>query len=440
MKTATLQRIRTVLWIYFLMLIFEGALRKWFLPSLSSVIAIIRDPIALYALFLGWPLVWRQPWIKWLKPLFCIVIVSFILAVTVGHGDLVVAYYGARIYLLHFPLIFLYASIFDRGDVLRFGIATLILSIPMTLLIVAQSNSPETHILNIGPGGEGIASFQGALGRSRPPGTFSFISGVVSFYSLSTASLFSLLYGSKPGLYAKILAAIAGVAIVVAIPVSISRSLMAACIIIFAALLIALILARIPIGRLLFGILALALVIYIATTLPIFQVTSEAFVARWTAAGSAMGSDRNTDGDVGVARDQVTGRVLPGFTEPLTHASSAPLLGYGIGMGSNMATQRLPGGLQVLGEGSWEITIGELGPLLGLALLFWRVAIAIWIFRLSLNAALNHNILPMIFVGATFFPLISAQVSQPTHLGFVIVITGLNLAALNQYQTLSVRQ
>jgi hypothetical protein len=440
MKTATLQRIRTVLWIYFLMLIFEGALRKWFLPSLSSVIAIIRDPIALYALFLGWPLVWRQPWIKWLKPLFCIVIVSFILAVTVGHGDLVVAYYGARIYLLHFPLIFLYASIFDRGDVLRFGIATLILSIPMTLLIVAQSNSPETHILNIGPGGEGIASFQGALGRSRPPGTFSFITGVVSFYSLSTASLFSLLYGSKPGLYAKILAAIAGVAIVVAIPVSISRSLMAACIIIFAALLIALILARIPIGRLLFGILALALVIYIATTLPIFQVTSEAFVARWTAAGSAMGSDRNTDGDVGVARDQVTGRVLPGFTEPLTHASSAPLLGYGIGMGSNMATQRLPGGLQVLGEGSWEITIGELGPLLGLALLFWRVAIAIWIFRLSLNAALNHNILPMIFVGATFFPLISAQVSQPTHLGFVIVITGLNLAALNQYQTLSVRQ
>ena len=102
MNTATVQRIRSVLWIYFLMLIFEGALRKWFLPSLSSVIAIIRDPIALYALFLGWPLVWRQPWINWLKPLFCIVIVSFILAVTVGHGDLVVAYYGARIYLFIF--------------------------------------------------------------------------------------------------------------------------------------------------------------------------------------------------------------------------------------------------------------------------------------------------------------------------------------------------
>jgi len=440
MNTATVQRIRSVLWIYFLMLIFEGALRKWFLPSLSSVIAIIRDPIALYALFLGWPLVWRQPWINWLKPLFCIVIVGFILALSVGHGDLIVAYYGARIYLLHFPLIFLYASVFNRSDVLRFGIVILILSIPQALLMVAQSNSPDTHILNIGPGGEGIASFQGSLGRSRPPGTFSFITGIVSFYSLSTASLFSLLYGSKPGLYAKILAACAGVAIVVAIPVSISRSLMAAVIMILVSSLIALILARIPIGRLLFGFIALALVIYIATTLPIFQVTSEAFVARWTDAGSAMGSDRSSDGDIGVARDQVTGRVIPGYTDPIASAWNAPMLGYGIGMGSNMASQRLPGGLQPLGEGSWEITIGELGPLLGLALLFWRVSLGIWITRLSLSAALRHNILPMIFVGATFVPLLSGQVTQPTNLGFVAVVAGLNLAALNQPQIISQSQ
>ena len=434
MNTATLKRIRTTLWIYFWMLIFEGALRKWFLPSLSAPLAIIRDPIALYALFLGWPLVWRQPWIKWLKPLFIIVIVGFILAIVVGHGDIVVAYFGSRIYLLHFALIFLYASVFDRSDVIKFGTTALILSIPMTLLMVAQSNSPDTHFLNIGPGGEGIASFQGAMGRSRPPGTFSFISGIVLFYGFTTASLFSLLYGFKPGLYAKILAAFSGIAIVVALPVSISRSLLAAIIMVSTTLLIGLILARIPIGRFLFGIIALALAIYLATMLPIFQVTSEAFISRWTDAGAAAGSDRSSDGDVGVARDQFTGRVLPGFIGPVLHASNSPLLGYGIGMGSNMASSRLPGGLQALGEGSWEVTIGELGPLLGLALLFWRVAFGFWIFRLSLNAALNRNIIPIIFIGATFLPLLSGQVTQPTSLGFVVLTTGLNLAALNNFQ------
>jgi hypothetical protein len=437
MKPATLQRIRTTLWIYFWLLIFEGALRKWFLPSLSAPLAIIRDPIALYALFLGWPLVWRKPWIQWLKPLFYIVVIGFVLAILVGHGDFVVAYFGARIYLWHFALIFLYASVFDRSDVMRFGIAALILSIPMTLLMVAQSNAPDTHILNIGPGGEGIASFQGAMGRSRPPGTFSFISGVVLFYGLSTASLFSLLYGFKPGLYAKILASFSGIAIVLALPVSISRSLLAAIIMVSTTLLIGLVLARIPISRFLYGILALALAIYFATMIPIFKVTSEAFIARWTDAGINSGSDRSSDGDVGVARDQVTGRILPGFTDPLKHAWNSPLLGNGIGMGSNMASSRLPGGLQPLGEGSWEITVGELGPLLGVALLFWRVSLAIWIFRLSLRAALSSNIIPIIFIGATFLPLLNGQVTQPTTLGFVVLVTGLNLAAFNQFQATS---
>ena len=93
-----------------------------------------------------------------------------------------------------------------------------------------------------------------------------------------------------------------------------------------------------------------------------------------------------------------------------------------------------------MGKALGEITIGELGPLLGLALLFWRVSLGIWITRLSLSAALRHNILPMIFVGATFVPLLSGQVTQPTNLGFVAVVAGLNLAALNQPQITSQSQ
>lgn len=42
--------LRKLLWLYFWLLIFEGALRKWILPGLSSPLLLVRDPVALLAL------------------------------------------------------------------------------------------------------------------------------------------------------------------------------------------------------------------------------------------------------------------------------------------------------------------------------------------------------------------------------------------------------
>ena len=38
--------IRQLIWLYFWLLIFEGVLRKWVVPSLSSVLRRARDPVA----------------------------------------------------------------------------------------------------------------------------------------------------------------------------------------------------------------------------------------------------------------------------------------------------------------------------------------------------------------------------------------------------------
>ena len=43
--------IKNVIWIYFILLLFEGALRKWFLP-LSQGLLIIRDPIVIWIYYL----------------------------------------------------------------------------------------------------------------------------------------------------------------------------------------------------------------------------------------------------------------------------------------------------------------------------------------------------------------------------------------------------
>ena len=44
--------IKKLIWCYFLLLLFEGALRKWFLPGLSQGLLIIRDPIVIWIYYL----------------------------------------------------------------------------------------------------------------------------------------------------------------------------------------------------------------------------------------------------------------------------------------------------------------------------------------------------------------------------------------------------
>jgi hypothetical protein len=436
MKRASRRRLRQLLWLYFWLLIFEGALRKWVVPGLSNPLLLVRDPIALLALWWGLPLLRQRRWQIWLQPLLLFGSLGGLLAVTVGHGDLFTALYGARVFLLQMPLIFLFAAVFDRRDVIRFAWVLLWLSIPMTVLLAIQSSLPDSHFLNVGPGGFATAAFQGALGRSRPPGTFTFISGVVSFYSLAAASLFMVLYGSKVRQRDRLFCMVAGIALVVALPVSISRSLLAGYLLVLVSLIATLLISRVRIVPLVSGLAAVLLAFGLATTLPVFQDTSAAFLARWEGAGSASGTDRDEVGDMGIATNQLQNRVLPGFTKPFSDLERIPLLGNGIGLGSNVGAQRLGDGKGfLLGEGGWEVSIGELGPVLGLPFILWRVALAFWILRLALRAASRGNRLPLILVGASFLDVMSGQLSQPTGLGFMVLSGGLTLAACNsEYQ------
>jgi hypothetical protein len=437
MRSSSRRRLRQLIWLYFWLLIFEGALRKWVFPGLSNILLLVRDPIALSAVFLGWPLLQQKRWQIWLLPLFVIGILGTILAITVGHGDLITALYGSRVFLLQLPLIFVIAAVFERRDVIRMAWVFLWISIPMTLLLATQSSLPNTHILNVGPGGIGTAAYEGALGRSRPPGTFTFINGVSSFYSLAAASLFIVLYATKVRQLGRLFCVAAGIALIVALPVSISRSLLAGYLLVLAALIVTLILGRVRLFPLIGGLLALVVAVGLATQIPAFQDTSDAFLSRWESAGASAGAERDEVGDVGIATNQFTSRVLPGFTRPFSKLNSLPLLGSGIGLGSNVGAQRFGlGRAFLLGEGGWEVSLGELGPLLGLPFIFWRVALSLWMVRLALRSASRGNRLPLILVGASFLDVLGGQLSQPTGLGFMVLSGGLTLAACNNAPTI----
>lgn len=189
----SIQVLKKGIWLYFFLLIFEGALRKWIVPSLASPLLIIRDPIGIYLLYKAFTqnLVAHKVYIY---TCFFIGIVSFFTAMLFGHENFSVAVFGLRVFVIHLPLTFIIANSFTRKDVIRMGVVLLYMSVPMTLLLAIQFFSPQSAWVNRGVGGDMAGSgFGGALGYFRSSCTFSFTNGTALFYGLLAS--FILFFG-----------------------------------------------------------------------------------------------------------------------------------------------------------------------------------------------------------------------------------------------------
>ncbi|HEX8357279.1 MAG TPA: hypothetical protein VF610_07715, partial [Segetibacter sp.] len=274
-------------WLYFLLLVFEGALRKWFLPGLALPLLVIRDPIALFIILQCWKLN-LLPSTPYLAITILVGIVAIFTALFLGHGSLPVAIFGARILLIHFPLTFAIGRIFNMDDVVKIGRTILYISIPMTVLIALQFYSPQSAWVNRGVGGalEG-AGFSGSGDYFRPPGTFSFTSGNTLFYSLLTPFVIYFLLKPKEINRFVLLAALLG--LICSIPLSISRSL-------FFQVIISVFFTILAVGRkpqnlgriLIFFVIAVIAVLGLSN-LSFFQTATEAFTNRFENANESEG-------------------------------------------------------------------------------------------------------------------------------------------------------
>src|SRR5690606_28999820 len=103
-------------------------------------------------------------------------------------------------------------------------------NILMTIIVYFQFSSPQTAFINIGIGGEGSAGFSGAMGYSRPPGTFSFTTGLSIFYT--AASVFIYYFWLSKDSCSKILLCASTIALVIALPLTISRGAVVAVLIV----------------------------------------------------------------------------------------------------------------------------------------------------------------------------------------------------------------
>ena len=413
--------IRGLIWIYALLLLGEGALRKWVFPEYSDLLLVVRDPVALAIVALAL-LRGRLPLNSWVLSAGLLAVASFAGAFLASQSNLLITAYGLRTNYLHLPLIWIIATALTRRDVENLGKALLVAAIPMTILMVVQFLAPVDSFINRGVGlGEGRGQLYGALGHIRPPGLFAFITGPQLFYPLATAFLCHQLT-AEHRLRWPLLAA-CGVAIVVALPVSISRTTMLATLFVAAVFMPCLFrTGRLHSGLLRTGAL-LGLVVAVAVLLPFFGEARDAFADRWT---TAIGHEGDETGF-----RSILGRLFGGSDYLFNVASRAPLFGAGIGMGSNVAARLSTGRLGfILAESEWAKCILELGLPLAVAFLGYRFLLVLALLRRALHR-LRHagDPLPLLILSAAAFAVLFGQWAPPTILGFAILGSGLCLAA-----------
>src|SRR3990172_5151777 len=150
------RRLVTLIWIYLILLLVEGALRKWFLPSLSNPLLVVRDPIAVFICALGYRsgnLVFDS----YVRPLFMLLagfaaIGALQLINGIGGSPLVIGY-GLRTYLLHLPVAFVMAHVLNAADLRRILMLFIWAALPMALLMAAQFESSPDSWINVGVAG-----------------------------------------------------------------------------------------------------------------------------------------------------------------------------------------------------------------------------------------------------------------------------------------------
>jgi hypothetical protein len=410
--------LKKAIWLYFILWVFEGALRKWIIPSLATPLLVVRDPIAIFIIYRAFNsrINFANPYVVfgWLSTVFCL-----LYTIMFGHGNLFVGLYGARIMLLHFPLIFIFGEVLVKEEVLKMGRVLLALNILMTILVFFQFSSPQTAFINVGIGGEGSAGFSGAMGYSRPPGTFSFTSGLTVFYT--AVSVFIFYFWLSKDSCSKILLYASTIALVIALPLTISRgAVVAVAVVGLFAIIAAGTNGKVIVKLLITGLSLYIIIIVLQNYTDIFNLSTDVFMSRVDAANQGGG-----------LKDSIFLRAFNELMNPIMSLLNQPLLVGNLGMGTNAGAQMLTGNaVFLLSEGELGRLGGERGLILGGSLIALRMFLAITFVVKSWRLPQEKRLLPFIMCGATCIAMVQGQWAQPTVLGYGVLMGGLLMASL----------
>ncbi len=410
--------------IYFFIL-FEGILRKWLLPGLSSLIYFIKDPIVLYIYwyairfgFFSKNLL--SAYFIVLAAVFLVLVSAFLLSSPEGF---IIYGYGVRNYLLYFPLIFVAGKTLRRVDVYRFARITLFAAIPISVLVLLQYSSGPQAYVNKGIGDDDFI-FMIADGVVRPYGTFTFTAGHVVYVSACFAFLVAAIFDKAlfQAVFARhyVLFSVSAAAVAVMCFLTGSRAIYAyAAIILLAALMVALIKKS---QRNLLSLFFLAAALFVSLLIFMSSDSYQILVERNRSAVASEGSP--------ITRAFSS---LYAFTRVI---DDAPLWGHGIGSGTNAASTLLRAGREqgagfLLAEDEWSRIVLEMGLPAGGMFIMFRIFVLLWLLLKSYGALVRQGTgVPLLLCGFLAPILFNGVMTmQGTFLAFGVLFTCLILAA-----------
>jgi hypothetical protein len=309
----------------FLLVVLEGAIRKWGVESVTLPLILLRDAIAAYVILhaLATGALRRQPEVTLLLVLWsCVVLAWGLLQVVGGVNSPTVLLIGLRFWLLYIWFAVAAAASMNEADyraAMMVAIWTLILMAP---LAVVQYLSPPGARINNQLEGDAEGVFQVVEGVVRTTGTFSFTLGYATYLALMAPLALAAVGARKRTQLQVVFGLLALGCFVIASVVSGSRT--------------ALIYSGLMLGVFFFGRFWLARGRAKATAL-VAVIFGLALVAVLLFAFSGAIDTANTRFQQASEAESFWGRILTIFVgEPFVYDKST-FLGFGLGAGSNLA-------------------------------------------------------------------------------------------------------
>lgn len=410
---ADLRLLRHLAFLYLGLWVFEGALRKWFLPGLANPLLIVRDPVllAMYALAMARGVFPRNAFIVWIA-----VLGGSAMVVSMGatNTPLMVELYGFRADFLHLPLIFLLPAVLRREDLRAIGKWALVLAAPMAVLVLLQFGSGRSSRLNAGAGA-GTTMLESSYGHIRPSGTFSYTNGLGSFTALTLA--FFLYHLLEKKVFPRLLWFAAIPALVVMVILSGSRGA-AGIVGVMVATVLAISAVQTRYRSSAFKLAAvIGIGIFVVGSFAVFKTGMSIFSSRF--------------GNASNVQTGFVGRFFHTFITPYEVSGQIGMGGVGLGMGTNVAAGLLLGKREfMVAEEEGARVVMESGPLIGTAFLLLRWVLAAYLGFMAWRALRRHAAtLPLLLFSTCFYSIMLGQFAQATELGFATIAAGLCLTA-----------
>jgi len=414
--------LKKLFWVYFLLLIFEGALRKWILPQLSAPLLVIRDPIALLIIWEAYRTnKWPEKWSTVNGVLASTLGILCVLQMITGDNPWFAAAYGLRSYLLPFPVAFIMGENLDAEDLRKFGICTLWLLLPLTALEVAQYLAPADSFLNAGAY-EGAEQITYAGAHVRASATFSFVTGSVNFCTLAAAFIF---YGLvNEGFAKRWLLWAATFALILSVPVIGARTLAFELSGVVACAGIAAMCGVSQLTKSLKFAVPLLAVSFLVSLLPVFSEASNTLKQRFADASDTEGSVSHV----------LKMRTYGGIIDTVEKADfSGNPIGTGMGRGAAAISRLMQTSvLFAAGESEIDRAMNELGAVPGFAFMMFCFLLAAWIVPVAIARARDHDPLALLLFPLTLSSLLFAVLEQPTEQGFMVISLAFTLAAMRK--------